>query len=728
MRRCWHTLLIISFGYLFAIPVDSIADLHQLPTITIRVTPHPVNTFVPSRALGAGIDAHDKGIVDRIYRRETIKAMLSAGFKPLTYRLRTELGIEAWHWNPKGVWSDPANQQGYWTSDANADSPIRTCYGYRLPHRGSTIDQANNDGFSRLDDGDPNTFWKSNPYLDKRYTGESNALHPQWIVIDLGRPAEVNAVRILWGNPYAVQYRVEYNSSCLPVDKESEGIWITFPGSKIERGCGSAAKLRLASRAVRARYVRILMTVSSETASPEARDERDRLGFAIREVYVGRIDEESRFHDAIRRAPDAKRQSVTYASSTDPWHRASDRDDHTEQPGFDRVFASGLTNGLPVLMPVGVLFDTPDNAAAELRYLESKGFPVTQVEMGEEPDGQCVEPEDYGALYLQFARSLHDVDRRLQLGGPCFQTAELDFVRWPSSKPGGRSWMQRFLDYLSRHGASNELSFFSFEWYPFDNVRTSTPAQLLSAPKMLTDMIRRLRADGVSPKIPWLITEYGYSAFAGRPEVDMAGALLNAGVVCQFLTLGGSAAYLYGYEPGELIDELNCNSWGNNMLFLGDENGRVRERLATYWGAWLLTHEWAKPGDEIHELYIVKSDAGDSQGREIVTAYAVLRPDGRFALLIVNKDPKGARQIRIRIRKESGKFLTPTGQADLFQFSSEQYRWRSDRESGHPIRSLPPRHSSLILGHTTAINLPAYSISVLRWPGNLNDVHLPLSK
>ena len=78
---------------------------------------------------------------------------------------------------------------------------------------------------------------------------------------------------------------------------------------------------------------------------------------------------------------------MIYTSSTDPWHRAIDLDPKTEQPGFDLVFGSGLTNNLPVLMPVGLLYDTPENAAAEIRFLKARGYPVRQIEMGEEPDG-----------------------------------------------------------------------------------------------------------------------------------------------------------------------------------------------------------------------------------------------------------------------------------------------------------------------------------------------------
>ena len=148
------------------------------------------------------------------------------------------------------------------------------------------------------------------------------------------------------------------------------------------------------------------------------------------------------------------------------------------------------------------------------------------------------------------------------------------------------------------------FDFFSFEFYPFDNICTDAAPQLLQIPKRLNDMLASLRADGVPSDIPWLMTEYGYSVFAGRPEVDIEGALFNADTVGAFLTLGGAKSYLYGYEPNYLQDELKC-SWGNLMMLQLNPKNDEMNRLSAYYAAQLITKEWMQPVTEPHEIFPV---------------------------------------------------------------------------------------------------------------------------
>ena len=676
---------------------------------------HPVNQCVPTQALGAGIDGHEKGECARMFTDNNIKQMLSAGLGALTYRLRTELAGEVWHWNPRGTWSDPAHQCGYWTSDDSLGEPINVSYGYHLPRRGNTIDQANDDGYSRISDGDKESFWKSNPYLDSHFTGEPEDAHPQWLVIDLGASKPVNALRISWGEPYAKQYRVEYWPSDDPMHlhADDDDDWQPFARGNVDDAHGDDQLIRLADRPRAARFVRIVMNRSSGTSAESSDDIRDRVGFAIREIELGQLDNKGHFQDHLRHARDRHRQTVIYVSSTDPWHRAEDIDFSVEQPGLDFILRGKLTNNLPVVVPLGVLYDTPENAVAEINYLLRRSYRLEGIELGEEPDGQWASPEDYAALYAGVARRLSALNPQLKLGGPSLQNFEDQLLTWADTS-GNRSWMNRFLKYI--RGAAARFDFFSFEFYPFDNICADAAPQLRETPKRLTEMLASLRADGVPSDIPWLMTEYGYSVFSGQREVDIEGALFNADTVGVFLTQGGAKAYLYGYEPNYLQDELKC-SWGNLMMLQLNPKNDELNRLSGYYAAQLTTKEWMEPTSETHEIFRVTINETKNGAhvvtRPTVTAYAVRRPDKQWALLVINKHPKRAPRLDVQFKiPGTQKPVRFVGQVEVVQFSRQQYAWQDDGPNGHPIRSLPPAHFTR--DASSPCELPPYSVTVLR--------------
>jgi hypothetical protein len=443
---------------------------------------------------------------------------------------------------------------------------------------------------------------------------------------------------------------------------------------------------------------------------------RDHLGYAIREIAVGMLNSKGDFQDEMRHAPDNADQTPIYVSSTDPWHRERDKDELIEQPGFDRVFKSGLTNGLPMLIPVPLLYDTPENAAAEIRYLKARGYPVERAELGEEPDGQFVAPEDYAALYIQFAKAIHAVDSKLKPGGPSFQDIEPG-EKIGLTQTGKPAWFRRFLAYLNERGRLDEYTFFSFEWYPFDDVCQPTAPQLAQAIQMLKDSLAQMQDGGLTRAIPWIITEYGYSAFGGRAEMDIEGALLNADAVGTFLTLGGEQTFLYGYEPNEVIHEVACSS-GNNMLFLLNDDGTISYRMPTYYGARLLTQEWAQPGAGLHELYIATVDEPAMQNKTLITAYPVLRPDRLWALIVLNKDSSNAHTVEVRFHnQDSDSESRFEGAIDLYQYSRKQYELSVDKQEPYPIRDQPPEHQTLPGSAALVVQLPAYSITVIRGTG-----------
>ena len=302
---------------------------------------HSLNSFIPSKKIGGAIDGHFKGDIGKMLTSENIKEMKSVGLKPISYRLRSELAGEVWHWNPSGKWSDSARRQGYWTSDSVTSRPIGISYGYRLPRRGNTHDQANDDGYSRICDGDTSTFWKSNPYLDTHYTLDSNILHPQWVIVDLGKYRRLNAIRIQWGNPYALSYKIDYASGNDPgyFDPYEPGIWYPFTKNIVENNKRENRIIRVADKPVRVRFIRISLTQSSYTSAGISSDIRDSLGYAIKEMQAGLMDSNGKFHDWMHHSPDHN-QTVIHVSSTDSWHTAKDLDSNVEQAGIDFIIKS----------------------------------------------------------------------------------------------------------------------------------------------------------------------------------------------------------------------------------------------------------------------------------------------------------------------------------------------------------------------------------------------------
>jgi hypothetical protein len=537
--------------------------------------------------------------------------------------------------------------------------------------------------------------------------------------IDLGTAKSVNAIKIDWGVPYATGFEVQYGTNIYHAEWvaksdpdwnfTSVGRWRTFPQGSIEGATGESALLRLSGSPIQVRFVRVLLYESSGKGPLESTDLRDSLGFVIRELSLGVLDDGRAFQDDISHAANNKLQTVTYTSSTDPWHRAVDLDPNTEQPGFDLLFRSGLTNGLPVLIPVGVLYDTPDNAAAEIRFLRQRGYTTHQVEMGEEPDGQQVSPEHDAALYLEFATAIHNVDPTLSLGGPSFQSG---IVRSRFEGEQNELWVSRFLSYLRGHGRLSDYAFLSFEWYPFDNLCQPSSEQLLEQPRLLANALQRFRQQGVPTTIPWIISEYGFSAFAGRSMVEFPSALLNADIVGEFLTLGGKAAYLYGYEPGTPINEWSpCAGYGQMMLFEADEQGRAKWPMPTYFATRLLAHGWAQPSNQTHRLYPARSIVRDRRGRMLVSPYALQHPDGTWSILLVNKDPDHDHSVHIdfagnELRERFASKIT------VEQYTWEQYVWKASGESGHPLRSKPPRHFTSPADRP--LLLRAYSITIVQ--------------
>ncbi len=651
-------------------------------TVTVDVS-RSSNHFVPSETLGAGVDRVPAEAIDKDLLPPSLQATLSSGWQTVSYRQNTELAVEAWHWNPRGTWSNgseggDAAGKGYFTGSAIPTESLRYSYGYALPRRGFTRnDGTDNTGFSRLTDGDVNTFWKSNPYLTQHFTGESDALHPQWVIVDLAQPQPLDSIRIAWGEPYATHYVVQYWTGDDPIKSPTRGVWQAFAQGTVTTGKGRTETVRLISAPATVRFVRLWMTESSNTCDADGPgDRRNCVGYSIRELYLGTTTDDGAFHDSLRHIADQE-QTATYCSSVDPWHATSDLGSTRQaQVGFDLFFTSGVTRGLPAMIPVALLYDTPDNAVAEIAYLEHRHYPISYVEMGEEADGQYMLPEDYAALYVQWATALHRLDPTLKLGGPSFQGVNKDIEVWPDQN-GRASWTARFLDYLKQHGRMQDLAFFSFEHYPYDPCKTPWGV-LYDEPELIRHIIEVWHEDGVPEDMPMLVTEGNLSSGASETYQDIFSGIWLADYIGSLLEAGGKGVYYFHYLPLQM--EPGCNSSpGTFGMFTVDPSYKIQQPLAQFFVAQLINLEWAQPGGGEHQVYAAKSDIEDGAGRELVTAYALKRPDGEWSLLMVNRDQENPHRVQIEFSNTGDSVASFAGPVEIATFGSAQYKWNPPR-------------------------------------------------
>ena len=338
--------------------------------------------------------------------------------------------------------------------------------------------------------------------------------------------------------------------------------------------------------------------------------------------------------------------------------------------------------------------------------------------MGEEPDGQFMLPEDYAALYVQFADALHKVDPALKLGGPVFTGQNEDIVVWPDAQ-GRTSWTRRFVDYLRTHDHLKDLSFFSFEHYPYLPC-TVTWNSLYDEPRLVSHIIEVWHDDGVPPEVPLFITESNISWQTDESFVDIFGALWLGDYVGAFLTAGGDAVYYFHYLPMGVHHGCN-NSMGTfGMFSTTEKDHEILQPTSQYFASQLINREWVQPGSGEHRLFRAAGDLNDPAGHSLVTAYATLRPDGQYSLLVINRDQWNGHKIRIAFHDDKAnrdRFFS--GPVATTTFGRAQYQWHPDVKGGSADPDGPAAKASINSNPGTWFDLPEASMTVIR--GNLGN-------
>ena len=223
------------------------------------------------------------------------------------------------------------------------------------------------------------------------------------------------------------------------------------------------------------------------------------------------------------------------------------------------------------------------------------------------------------------------------------------------------------------------------------------------------------------------VTEGNLSSGASETYQDIFSGVWLADYVGSFMTAGGKGLYFFHYLPLKM--EPGCNgSPGTFGMFTVDANYKIEQPLAQFFVAQLINLEWVQPGDGANEVFAAHGDVDDGAGHQLVTAYAVKRPDGQWSVMAVNRDQETAHKVRIVFK--DGAALS--GTVETATFGSRQYQWRPPRtrfvahaeqaaqntivivNNGSADPDGPIARQKISGGKDTEYELPAASVVVIR--------------
>jgi hypothetical protein len=182
-----------------------------------------------------------------------------------------------------------------------------------------------------------------------------------------------------------------------------------------------------------------------------------------------------------------------------------------------------------------------------------------------------------------------------------------------------------------------------------------------------------------------------------------------ANIAGRWLSLGGSAAYMFGYGPNVPSNQhLACAGFGNMMPFTADEDGQADKPMPSFFTANLLAKIWSVAGHGLHRLAPTRIDGlADTK----VVAFAVRRPDGKLAVMLVNRSPDQAYRFALKGQLRGGMTESLGGPAQVYSYGPAQYAWVDQGPDSHPLRTQPPARQ-IISGRDLELVVPADSIVV----------------
>lgn len=281
-------------------------------------------------------------------------------------------------------------------------------------------------------------------------------------------------------------------------------------------------------------------------------------------------------------------------------------------------------------------------------------------------------PSAYGQGVVQFSRAMKEVDPRISIGA-VLNTPPMDYT-W------GRDWDSSVLaacatsiDFVSIHWYTGGL--LPPDWKNLDNA-SFLAAPTVELPQMTSELLALFKRYSPGRNLQLAITELG-----PRPYAKITDPLV--------LGLFAADAYASLAEDGAInIDWLELHQGS----FLSEKSNSPG---AAYFGI-QMAHRLLN----MRDFFITTKSSND-----VLAVHAAKRADGSIGLLLINKDPKNAALVRIKI---SGVTLATHG---------TRYEWgKLAGSEEYNVRTTTADN----LGNSFSITVPAYTATALTIPQAAN--------
>src|SRR5260370_437970 len=221
------------------------------------------------------------------------------------------------------------------------------------------------------------------------------------------------------------------------------------------------------------------------------------------------------------------------------------------------------------------------------------------------------------------------------------------------------------------------------------------------------------RDDGVPENVPLMVTESHLAANLTGPMSTIFAALWLADNVGSFFEGGGAAFYHSPIQPQPVQD--SCLGWASWSNFVADKDYNITGYTSLYYAAHLINFEWVQHHSGMHKMFPASVNIQDNGGNALVTSYAVRRPDGNWALMLVNRDESNPHTVRVVFENSKNKRTESfTGPVAWVTFGSEQYVWINDGPNSHADPDNPPVAATIPTDPQPTFILPKASLTVSR--------------